>query len=510
MRATVIKWHRRLAWVAGICAIGWALTGILHPIMVWTSPVAAARMPPLVPLELSDARPPAEMLVSKVPAQVSELRVVNLAGHSHYAVKLPGDPIRRYFDPATGTEKADGDRERAIELARHYLGDATSPVADARIVTGFDNDYTPVNRLLPVWRVALTNDAGLVAFVDTGSGRVAAINHGLKRNLQSLFRTIHTLSFIPAGAGPLRAIIMTGLVGTIIASTLFGIAMLVMIRRKKRATGARHWHRVMGYATAIPALAFAISGLWHLLLGQDGSTDGTPRVPVQSLAVADLTTDLAGLWAGFGPDTAPVALSYLATPEGSPLLRLIPPPSWNAAQPAAPTGHEGHQGHGGGDTGSNAGSDHSAHQARLALFRGVPTGGAGLLLDVGGTHSVAGNEAGAARALAASLTGQAIASDAPTTLVTRFNDDYGFVNKRLPVWRIDLADGRAVYVDLTDATIAAQTNPGLRRAGWVFDIFHKGGFMDAIGPVPRDIILMIAAFLIAVLSGVGLTMLRRR
>lgn len=506
MRATVIKWHRRLAWVAGICAIAWALTGILHPIMVWTSPVAAARMPPLVPLELSDARPPAEMLAGKVPAQVSELRVVNLAGHSHYAVKLPGDPIRRYFDPATGAERADGDRERAIELARHYLGDATSPVAEARLITGFDNDYTPVNRLLTVWRVALANDAGLVAFVDTGSGRVAGISHGLKRTLQTLFRTFHSLSFIPAEAGPLRAIIMTGLVGTIIASTLSGVAMLVMIRRKKRAPGARHWHRVLGYATAIPALAFTSSGLWHLLLGQDGSTDRTPDVPVQSLTIANLTTDLAGLWAGFGPDTAPVALSYLATPDGSPLLRLVPPPTWNAAKPAAaPTGHEGH----GGGTPPADGAP-STHQARLDLFRGVPTGGAGLLLDVAGTGPVAGNEAAAARALAASLTGEAIGADAPTTLVTRFNDDYGFVNKRLPVWRIDLPNGRALYVDLADATLAAQTDPGLRQAGWVFDIFHKGGFMDAIGPVPRDLILMVAAFLIMVLSGVGLTMLRRR
>ena len=54
MRAMAIKWHRRLAWLAGLCAIGWALTGILHPVMVWTSPVAAARMPPLPPLNLSD------------------------------------------------------------------------------------------------------------------------------------------------------------------------------------------------------------------------------------------------------------------------------------------------------------------------------------------------------------------------------------------------------------------------------------------------------------------------
>lgn len=506
MRALAIKWHRRLAWLAGLCAIGWALTGILHPIMVWTSPVAAARMPPLPSLDLSTARPPAAVLAGKVAAQVTEVRAVDLAGRTFYAVKLPDDPVRRYFDPSSGAALADGDRERAIELARHYLGDGASPLRDARIVTGFDNEYTPVNRLLPVWRVELASASGLVAFVDTGNGRVAAISHGPKRTFQTLFRAIHTLSFIPAEAGPLRAIVITALVGTIVVSSLFGAAMLVLIRRRTRAPGMRHWHRMLGYATAVPALAFTLSGLWHLLLGQDGSTDAAPKVPAQSLSVADLTTDLATLWAGFAPGTAPVALSYLATPDGGPLLRLVPPSGGETMKPTAATGHEGHEGHGGAETTG----DHGAHQARLDLFRGIPTGGAGLLLDVGGTRPVTGNEAAAARALAASLTGEDIGPDTATGLVTRFNGDYGFANKRLPVWRVDLPEGRAIYVDLADATIAARTDTGSRRAGWVFNIFHKGGFMDVIGPVARDIILMIAALAIALLSGVGLTLVARR
>lgn len=348
MRATVIKWHRRLAWVAGICAIGWALTGMLHPIMVWTAPVAAARMPPLPPLDLADARPPAEVLAGKAPAQVTELRAVRVAGRTLYAVKLPDDPVRQYVDPRTGMTLADGDRDRAIELARHYLGDGTAPVRDVRIVTAFDNEYTPVNRLLPVWRVELANDSGAVAFVDTGSGRLAGISHGLKNTLQTVFRSIHTLSFIPSGTGPLRAIVMTALVGTIILSSLAGIAMLVMIRRRTAAPGTRHWHRLLGYATAVPVLAFTLSGLWHLLLGQDGSTDGGTGAPAQTLTIADLTTDVAALWTGFTSDTSPVALSYLATSDGVPLLRLVPAAAGGpAAKSATAGGHEGHEGHGG-------------------------------------------------------------------------------------------------------------------------------------------------------------------
>lgn len=513
MRAASIKWHRKLAWVAGICAIGWALTGMLHPIMVWTSPVAAARMPPLVPLDLSHARPPATLLAGKVPDQMAEMRAVVLAGRSYYAVKRADDPVRFYFDPETGEERTDGDRDRAVELARHYLGDPDTPARDARIVTSFDNEYTPVNRLLPVWRVELARDDGLVAYIDTGSGRMAAITDAGKRSMQALFRTIHTLSFIPGEAGPLRAVAMTLLVGSIAVSSLLGIVLLLLIRRRNRAPGGRHWHRLLGYAAALPALAFTLSGLWHLLLGQDGSTDASPALRPQSLELATLTSDLAGLWQGFGPDTAPVALSFLAAPDGSALLRLVPPPTWSAAPAAAADSHHGHEGHGDGQ------HDHGPqirpaaqgdHRARLALFQGIPTGGSGVLLTAADMRPLPGNEGAAARALARTLGGAPVADDAQTSLVTRFGADYGFANKRLPVWRVELPDDRALFVDLADATIAATTAPGLRRAGWVFDIFHKGGFMDTIGPVARDIILMVAALLIAALSAIGLSLLVRR
>lgn len=502
MRATSIKWHRKLAWIAGLFAIGWALTGILHPILVWTSPVAAARMPPVAPLDLTGARPLAGILADQGVDSVAEARAVTLDNRTLYQIRTGDSPIRRYFDPITGSELAGGDQMRAVSLARHYLGDTASMVQEARLITQFDNEYPPVNRLLPVWRVELARDDGLVAYVDTGGGRLGAISDARKRLFQATFRAVHTLSFVPAEAGPVRVILIVALIGSILAATLLGIALLVLIRRRNRAPGARHWHRVLGYATAIPALAFTISGLWHVLHGRDGASDAAPNVATQVLTASMLTTDLAGLWANVRPDDAPTGLSFLADPDGGLLLRLVPPKAAPTPAPAVADEHAHH------DHGAEAAP--TPHQARLALFQGIATGGAGLLLDAGTLEPVPGNEATAARRLAITLTGADIAPDADITLVTRFGPDYGFANKRLPVWRVDLAHNRALFVDLADATIAGTIDPADRRALWVFDIFHKGGFMDDLGSVPRDIILMIAASLIAAMAGIGLSMLVRR
>jgi hypothetical protein len=103
------------------------------------------------------------------------------------------------------------------------------------------------------------------------------------------------------------------------------------------------------------------------------------------------------------------------------------------------------------------------------------------------------------------------AADAPATLVTRFGGDYGFANKRLPVWRIDTADGPA-FVDLAEGLVAARPRTGAieRFEDWTFDTLHKWHFLDPLGRRNRDIGTMVGAGLIAMMATLGVALLLRR
>ena len=46
MLARLTRWHRRLSLLAGVALLLWAASGLLHPLMSWTNPRAAAFAPP--------------------------------------------------------------------------------------------------------------------------------------------------------------------------------------------------------------------------------------------------------------------------------------------------------------------------------------------------------------------------------------------------------------------------------------------------------------------------------
>ena len=41
-----VDWHKWLGWVGGLALLIFAISGILHPVMTWTGPKAAAFYPP--------------------------------------------------------------------------------------------------------------------------------------------------------------------------------------------------------------------------------------------------------------------------------------------------------------------------------------------------------------------------------------------------------------------------------------------------------------------------------
>ncbi|WP_429911097.1 hypothetical protein [Glycocaulis sp.] len=113
----------------------------------------------------------------------------------------------------------------------------------------------------------------------------------------------------------------------------------------------------------------------------------------------------------------------------------------------------------------------------------------------------------AARAL--SLAGAP--SDSVATLQTRFDGDYGFASKRLPVWRVE-TQGGPVFADPVDGLLAqaGQAGPIAALEGRSFDQLHKWQFANPLGRDVRDMLMMAVITALIALALTGLSFTRRR
>lgn len=132
-------------------------------------------------------------------------------------------------------------------------------------------------------------------------------------------------------------------------------------------------------------------------------------------------------------------------------------------------------------------------------------------IDTGGGPAYQGQAAGyrdADRARAIAGAGP----EAEVSLVTRFGREYSFANKRLPVLRVEGAEG-PVFVEVREGLIAAAPRQSALETaeGWSFNTLHKWEFLRPIGTRNRDYLLMATVAVIFLTAALGLAIqLRRR
>ncbi len=93
-----------------------------------------------------------------------------------------------------------------------------------------------------------------------------------------------------------------------------------------------------------------------------------------------------------------------------------------------------------------------------------------------------------------------------TNVVTKFEGEYGFVNKRLPVWKVGYAENseERYYVETSSGKLAALVNDKDLAEGYSFALFHKHHFMDWGGKTTRDVSTIFWAAMQMMMVGVGL------
>lgn len=488
MKAAIFKFHHQVAWIAGVTALTWGLSGFGHPIMVWLSPRPVAFSAPTEKVDLANALAPGEIMRKAGIDEALEVRALTHGENNLYLIRQGEMSERRYFDVVSGAEMDGLDRARAESLARHYTGYWETPIKDATYLTAFSDDYPDINRLLPVWRVTFDRDDGRAVYVDTGTGQLATIDNKARAIMRFIFVNVHTLDFLPREAAWARVLIIFVMVGSLWFAAVLGVALLIALKARKRQETSRKWHRIIGYAALFPALMFTSSGLYHLLHGASSDMSASNAIQPMPIAAAELTLPPQA----YVQDSAPISgMNAVRGAGGAPLLRFA-------------LLREG--------SGNGGGGEHAHHQDHMKRLENQPQTLA-LWYHAHTAASVDGGAEAVAQSLAQEHLGIARDDILSTTPVTRFSSEYGFLNKRLPVWRLALkgAGDRRIFVDAANGVIASKVNAADMRELWVFDNLHKWQFMGFLGRIPRDIISMIAVALVISMAAFGwILQLRRR
>jgi hypothetical protein len=477
----MLKWHHTLAWLGFTALLLWGGSGLLHSWLTLFGVQQAVFAAPQRELNLSAAMP-FDRILSRAGIK-NALAVKVVVGETHNLLQVTERKYkaRRYFNLQTGQELINHDKVYAGFLARHYLNLPDDQLFSVQRIEHFSINYPSVNRLLPVYRVSFDRADGLNVLIDTETAAVAGVSNLTKQRVQTAFQWFHTWAWLPQSAETPRVVLMASLVGSLVLMSLTGLSMLLLIRRKVRAAGARGWHRIAGYVLVLPVMMFSVSGLYHLI--QQGWPSNTSYLSMgPTMNLTKLKFPINSKWREFTKNLKVSSVSLVANSSGNTFYRLELPIS----KGQLPQGEKA---------------------IRNARFDGVkPTENALYINALNGKIWPEGDFEWA-RQLAMYHTGLPISSIEKATWVTRFGLDYDFRNKRLPVWKFEFGQplNASVFIDTATGIMVDQTLNSAKAEIWSFSMLHKWNFLFPLGREVQNIIMAVFVILsIVLMAGFGL------
>ncbi len=449
-----------------IPVILWAASGILHPFMAnWLKPEIPHKFfpPKAHTIDVTEAKRPSEIFADL--DAVHQLKVFEVAGALHY-VAYTKDQRAHYRHALTGEALADGERVHAIELAAAFLDQEVTASAQVERYDSFSAQYTPINRLLPAYRVDFGRGDSLQAVVHPRTGKLAAYDDSPRRAMRVAFNWFHTWGFLGPHDSVFRIAVVTVLSLLSLSVAISGLLTLIMTRGKRTpasprsGSARRRTHRILGGSVAVFYFLFGVSGLAHAAVKFRGD-DSTQWVSDQAVE----TGKLARFPVVKGERFSGLSLAVV---DGQPYWRTV-------------LVGEG--------------------RARPIEYRHTQTGE--ILLDGDKTY---------ARGLAAEFSGMPSEKAGEAEQITAFREDYGFIFRRLPVWRIHYP-GQQFWqytVDTADAHMSMRTDTAGLAESLLFVNFHKFHFIDPISKELRDYVSVAASLSLVVLVVSGLMIRRRR
>jgi len=356
--------------------------------------------------------------------------------------------LARYFLEGGGSHGVSGEAYRgAASLADDCCGAAADAVlhpakgvavGNVSLLTTFDNEYKSINRLLPVYRVDFERADEIRVYVETTQDRFSFAMDRRRAAFDAFFRICHTWGWLDwLGRG--RMVVEVCVALTAFVTAVLGIWIFFATRRTpgggmRKTRGLRRLHRVTAIVAVLFTLLWSFSGGYHAFTKLVTPADGV--IAPAHFAVGRLSPDWGRLSRAVG---RPVA-------------------NWGVAR----IGDQD--------------------------FWRVSVEGGGLcyvgMRDYGVLQE---GDKQYALSLASRYAGR-VGSEA--RVLTAFDDEYNFSDKRLPVWRVVTGrrghESERVYVETCSGELAARMDDALYAEGYSFSVFHKHHFMDWGGKKVRD------------------------
>lgn len=522
LRKKIYTWHRTLSLIIAIPVLLWAASGFMHPLMTNIKPQVATQK--LAPLAIDSQ-------ALKVPLQIAllrnnikafhDVRLIHIDTNFFYQVQLEVNKAPVYLSANNGRLLPSGDWLYAQYLAKQFLegppaapspaANATpvaivtpeaeeehdccnaatacvlksttgSSVANASRLTAFDKEYKYVNRLLPVYRVSFNRPDGIRVYVETTQDRFAFAMDNRRAIFDSIFQFLHTWAWLDAlGNTKLYFIIAICLLAFVTAG--MGIY-IFCISKTKKANGnavmkARRNHRYTAIVGALFTLSWSFSGAWHALAKFKPDDRLHHFISNQFAPTIDLDF--------------PRLQSVVQQPVGNiSLVKMNDQNWWRVITLPANRTH----------------ATHAAMKPMKSMEAKVP---AVTFINTNDYSILPKGEEQYAAWLASQFSKQAHRVGAATP-VTKFNEEYNFTDKRLPVWRVSYSapDNERYFVETSTGRLAAKVDDSDLAEGYSFALFHKHHFMDWAGKEGRDLSTMWWAFVQIIMISIGLILWWKR
>jgi hypothetical protein len=526
LRKNIYKWHRTTSLIIAIPVFLWALSGFMHPIMTTFRPKVGIQFLPPQAIDSSKIKLPLQTaLAQNNVAVIANFRIVQMAGNYFYQIQLPNNKVLQYISTQTGKTLKNGDDLYARYIAKQFLqgvkkaekpllaststvvhqelqkeaeathdccvnataaimNDTTgAKVLSTTFIENFDEDYKNINRLLPAYKVSFDRADGIRLYVETAQDRFAFAMDNKRKVFDTIFAWFHTWSWL-SFLGKARFIVEALLCFLAIATTLMGLYIFFTTKSKKVAGNttlkARYNHRWTSLVFSLFTLMFTVSGAFHAL--EKLETDDRDSFYISNtFETASISMDYTKIVASLGERQ----LTNLS------LVKLNNETYWQVFSKKS--------------FNANTKNDHEKPRGDVMKDKSVPPPST-IYLHSTTYQPLLNGERKYAAYLASYFSKNAEKDTTSIEVITKFEGEYGFVNKRLPVWKVNYPfnSKQRWYVETSTSKLAAKVNDNDLIEGYSFAFLHKHHFMDFAGTGGRDFSTMFWAMSQVVIVIIGL------
>lgn len=458
------NWHKRFGLTLAIFVIAWGLSGIAHPIMSRIKPMAATKAV-IHPIDFSAINSALNLSIET--RDISN--IILLSGSDKkplLSIKRFADNKKReagsvgseweYYDLTTGEQLNDYPASELPAIAKKYSGIHDANVASVTLVDQFSFDYPKVNRHLPAFKVQFEDDAKTQVYFDVQTLEAVSISNKYKSAFSEWFSYLHSWSFIENKT--IRYALMLILLTIFFLSALMGTWLAIQKMKKKsllKGNKTRKAHRITGLIVSLAALAFSFSGAYHAVI---------KLLPKESYN-SNVTSEVEDGFSSFNFKER-LDSSFINRYTDKSVARI----QWSPI---------------------NGDFIEQAFILKKSRF---------------GTKvsDVAYRTKSDENSLIANEVQSRLKKNIDSySLQKNFNQEYGFIDKRLPIYRVQ--SGSDIYFfEPNSAKIVKHMNTVKTLESYSFSFLHKGRFMDALGKDIRDIIIVLFVFGTVLLTFFGL------